>query len=57
MMKIDKEKCTDCGICGIICPRHIPETIGEKDEKNDNSFKGKGGALPGVRSVYICLPK
>lgn len=33
MIKIDKEKCNACGTCGIICPRHIPETIGENDEK------------------------
>jgi len=33
MIKIDKEKCTACEICGTVCPRHIPETIGEKGEK------------------------
>jgi len=27
MISIDKDKCSACGICGITCPRHIPETI------------------------------
>ena len=26
MILIDREKCTGCGICGIICPRHVLET-------------------------------
>ena len=27
MIRIDKEKCIGCGICGDVCPRHIPETV------------------------------
>jgi len=33
MIHIDKEKCKACGICGIICPRHIPETLKKGDQK------------------------
>jgi len=33
MIQIDKERCNDCGICGSICPRHIPETIKQGSEK------------------------
>jgi nitroreductase/NAD-dependent dihydropyrimidine dehydrogenase PreA subunit len=33
MISIDKEKCTACGICGNICPRHIPETIKHENSK------------------------
>lgn len=31
MISIDQDKCKACGICGDICPRHIPETI-ERDK-------------------------
>ncbi len=33
MISIDKVKCTACGICGITCPRHIPETIAQVNKK------------------------
>ncbi len=33
MVRIDKEPCKACGICGDVCPRHIPETIVQDDEK------------------------
>jgi len=33
MITIDKDKCTACGICGITCPRHIPETIEQGNQK------------------------
>jgi nitroreductase/NAD-dependent dihydropyrimidine dehydrogenase PreA subunit len=33
MLRIDKEACKACGICGDVCPRHIPETIVQDDEK------------------------
>ena len=33
MISINKDKCTACGICGITCPRHIPETINRDGEK------------------------
>jgi ferredoxin len=26
MIRINQELCTACGICGHVCPRHIPET-------------------------------
>ncbi|RJR43237.1 MAG: 4Fe-4S dicluster domain-containing protein [Desulfobacteraceae bacterium] len=31
MIRIDKEKCRACGVCGRICPRYIPETIEHGD--------------------------
>ncbi|MBW1804597.1 MAG: nitroreductase family protein [Deltaproteobacteria bacterium] len=43
MIRIDKEKCTVCGICGTICPRHIPETTGEKDEKTTRVSQAREG--------------
>ena len=27
MIRVNQEKCTACGICGQVCPRHIPETF------------------------------
>ena len=33
MLRIDKEPCKACGICGHVCPRHIPETISQDGEK------------------------
>jgi nitroreductase/NAD-dependent dihydropyrimidine dehydrogenase PreA subunit len=33
VISIDREKCKACGICGHVCPRHIPETIERGDEK------------------------
>jgi len=33
MVRIDKTSCTACGICGHVCPRHIPETIAQDAEK------------------------
>ena len=33
MLRIDKEPCKACGICGYVCPRHIPETISQDGEK------------------------
>jgi nitroreductase/NAD-dependent dihydropyrimidine dehydrogenase PreA subunit len=33
MISVEKGKCTACGICGITCPRHIPETIEKGNEK------------------------
>ena len=54
-MKIDKEKCTACGICGIICPRHIPETIGEKDEKMTIVSKVREGLCLGCgQCISVC---
>ncbi len=32
-VQIDKTLCIACGICGQICPRHIPEIVKQKDEK------------------------
>jgi len=31
-VEINQDLCTNCGICGHVCPRHIPETI-DKDNK------------------------
>jgi nitroreductase/NAD-dependent dihydropyrimidine dehydrogenase PreA subunit len=33
MINIDKDKCIACGICGNTCPRHIPETILQGNNK------------------------
>ena len=33
MIQIDQDKCNDCGICGHLCPRHIPETVEQGNEK------------------------
>ena len=33
MIHIDEEKCTACGVCGEICPRHIMEVIDEDGGK------------------------
>lgn len=33
MIFINNEKCTACGICGIVCPRHVLETVGQGTEK------------------------
>lgn len=27
IISIDEKVCTSCGICGAVCPRHIPETV------------------------------
>jgi nitroreductase/Pyruvate/2-oxoacid:ferredoxin oxidoreductase delta subunit len=34
MIQIDNEKCKACGICGHICPRHIPVTIENGNKKS-----------------------
>jgi ferredoxin len=33
MVRIDTDKCTGCGICGNVCPRHIPVTMLQNDVK------------------------
>ncbi len=33
MIRINQELCNACGICCDVCPRHIPETIAQNDEK------------------------
>lgn len=33
MIYINNDKCTACGICGIVCPRHVLETVVEGDKK------------------------
>ena len=33
MVRIDNERCKGCGICGDVCPRHIPETVMQDGEK------------------------
>ena len=33
MIRINNDLCNACGICGDVCPRHIPETIVQDDEK------------------------
>jgi len=33
MIRIDEVRCTACGICGTVCPRHIPETVSVDGEK------------------------
>ena len=33
MISINEDLCTDCGICGDVCPRHIPVTSENGDQK------------------------
>ena len=33
MVKINQELCKACGICGYVCPRHIPVTIESENKK------------------------
>ncbi len=33
MLRIDKKSCKACGICGHVCPRHIPEPTARDGEK------------------------
>jgi len=33
MIRIDEKICRACGICGIVCPRHIPETTESNGKK------------------------
>ena len=33
MIRINNDICNACGICGDVCPRHIPETIVQDDQK------------------------
>jgi nitroreductase/NAD-dependent dihydropyrimidine dehydrogenase PreA subunit len=33
MIRINQDLCTACGICGHVCPRHIPVTIENGDKK------------------------
>ncbi|NIS54209.1 MAG: 4Fe-4S dicluster domain-containing protein [Phycisphaerae bacterium] len=33
MIRINQDLCTDCGICGDVCPRHIPVTTENGDKK------------------------
>ncbi|MBU2644331.1 nitroreductase family protein [bacterium] len=33
MIHIDEKRCRACGICGDVCPRHIPVTAGQAGDK------------------------
>jgi len=33
MIRINNDLCNACGICGDVCPRHIPETVMQDDQK------------------------
>ncbi len=33
IVRIDQDLCKACGICGQVCPRHIPETIEDENKK------------------------
>jgi nitroreductase/NAD-dependent dihydropyrimidine dehydrogenase PreA subunit len=43
MISIDNLKCTACGICGTVCPRHILETFEEEDEKHTRISREREG--------------
>jgi ferredoxin len=32
-VSINESLCTGCGLCGTVCPRHVPVTTGEKADK------------------------
>ena len=44
MIKIDTETCEACGICGHVCPRHIPEIV-ESEGKKINAVSPERAAL------------
>ena len=46
MIHIDNEKCTACGICAHVCPRHVTETI---------QREGEDVTLVSPERVGICL--
>jgi nitroreductase/NAD-dependent dihydropyrimidine dehydrogenase PreA subunit len=33
MISIDPERCEGCGICGEVCPRHVPEIVKQSGKK------------------------
>lgn len=33
IVSINQDVCNDCGVCGDICPRHIPETVKKNNTK------------------------
>lgn len=39
MIQINSEKCNACGICGIVCPRHVLETVEINGEKTTRIAK------------------
>lgn len=41
MISIDTTLCKACGICGNVCPRHIPETIQETEQKSTRISKNR----------------
>lgn len=43
MISIDKEKCESCGICGIVCPRHVLETLRENEKKQTRVSQEREG--------------
>jgi len=46
MISIDEKTCTACGICGAVCPRHIPQTV---------FVNGKKITVISVERVDLCM--
>jgi nitroreductase/NAD-dependent dihydropyrimidine dehydrogenase PreA subunit len=43
MISIDMDRCITCGTCGTVCPRHIPETIEDKEKKLTRISRSREG--------------
>ena len=41
MISIDTALCNACGICEIVCPKHIPETVRENEQKRTSISKSR----------------
>ena len=52
---INQDRCTDCGICGDVCPRHIPVTTENGDKKITTiSSERIGLCMECVQCVSLC---
>lgn len=43
VLNIDEKNCKACGICGSVCPRHIPETVELNGQKTTHISKERSG--------------
>ncbi len=55
MIRVNQEKCTACGICGEVCPRHIPETTVRDNEKvTEVSAERRGLCMECGHCTAVC---